>query len=305
MTKAVRAAQVDIFYTRPARRQGAAGRILCRATQLVRGHEGGAMREYRVVDVSETKLEDLVRRAPQFIEEGLKFVDHQAFTTRGPLDVLLVDSGHALVVAELKAVEDDAMLVQGIDYYDYVLRNLDGFARAYKRHKIDPNQEPRLFLIAPSFSLTLLNRIKWINIPISLFTFQCIEFGDAKGEIVPVYKEITAPSVPERVEAYSLDDRYSYITDTKIRGLARRVVAEIQEWDPERVLVEPTKYDISIKVSGRVVAYVGPRRKHFVLSTYDAEGKWTAHPINSESDLEPVIPLVQANFDKMSGDHIA
>jgi hypothetical protein len=262
------------------------------------------MRKYRVAEVSETELEDLVRRAPELIEAGLKFVDHQAFTARGPLDVLLVDSGHALVVAELKVVEDDAMLVQSIDYYDYVLRNLDGFARAYKQHKIDPKQEPRLFLIAPSFSVTLLNRIKWINIPISLFTFQCIEFEDAKGEVVPVYKEITTPAVPERVETYSLDDRYNYITDAKIRGLAQRLVAEIQEWDPERVLVEPTKYDISIKVSGRVVAYVGPRRKHFMVYTNDAEGKWTGYPINSEGDLETVTPLVRANFDKMDGGRI-
>ena len=264
-----------------------------------RKEEGEPMRKYRVVEVSETNLEDLVRQAPELIEAGLKFVDHQAFTARGPLDVLLVDSGRALVVAELKVVEDDAMLVQGIDYYDYVLRNLDGFARAYKQHKIDASQEPRLFLIAPSFSVTLLNRIKWISIPISLFTFQCIEFEDAKGEIVPVYREITAPAVPERVEAYSLDDRYNYITDNKIRSLARKLVAEIQEWGPERVLVEPTKYDISIKVSGRVVAYVGPRRKHFMVYTNDAEGKWTGYPINSEGDLETAIPHVRANFDKM------
>jgi hypothetical protein len=258
------------------------------------------MRKYRVVEVSETELEDLVRRAPELIEEGLKFVDHQAFTTRGPLDVLLVDSGHALVVAELKVVEDDTMLVQGIDYYDYVLRNLDGFARAYKRHNIDSGQEPRLFLIAPSFSVTLLNRIKWINSPISLFTFQCIKFEDAKGEIVPVYKEVTAPAVPERIEVYSLDDRYNYITDAKMRSLAQELVAQIQEWDPKRVLVEPTKYDISIKVLGRVVAYVNPRRRHFMVGTYDAEGKWIGYRVNSESDLEAVIPPVRSNFDRIT-----
>jgi len=263
------------------------------------------MRKYRVVEVSETELEDLVRRAPELIEEGLKFVGHQAFTARGPLDVLLVDSGHALVVAELKVVEDDAMLVQGIDYYDYVLRNLDGFARAYKQHKIDSKQEPRLFLIAPSFSVTLLNRIKWINIPISLFAFQCIEFEDAKGEIVPVYKEVTAPAVPERIEAYSLDDRYNYITDAKMRSLAQKLVAQIQEWDPERVLVEPTKYDISIKVSGRVVAYLYPRRKWFMVGTDDAQGKWTGYQVNSESDLETAIPPVRSNFDKITTGRLA
>ena len=52
-------------------------------------------------------------------------------------------------------VEDDSMLVQGIDYYDYITRNLEGLARAYKSKNIsiDPTQKPRLFLIAPSFSV--------------------------------------------------------------------------------------------------------------------------------------------------------
>jgi len=257
------------------------------------------MRKYRTVEVSETELEDLIRQVPDLIEPGLKFVDHQAFTTRGPLDVLLVDSGRALVVAELKVVEDDAMLVQGIDYYDYVLKNLDGFARAYKQHKVEPDQEPRLFLIAPSFSVTLLNRIKWINIPISLFTFQCIEFDDAKGEPTPIFMEVAAPAIVSRPEAYSLDDRYGYITDAKIRSLAQTFVTHIQEWDAKRILVEPTKYDISIKLSGRVLAYVGPRRKHFMAYTYDAEGKWVGYPINSEADRQKVMPIIRASFDRM------
>lgn len=256
------------------------------------------MKKYRIVEVSEQQLEDLVRQAPEHIEPGLRFVDHQIFASRGPLDVLFVDSGRALVVAELKVVEEDGMLVQGIDYYDYVLRNLEGFARAYSQHKIDPKQQPRLFLIAPSFSVTLLNRIKWIDIPISLFSYQCIEFDESKGEIVSVFKETSAPEVQVTPEVYSLEDRFNYITDTKIRTLARSLVSEIQAWDTQRVLVEPTKYDISIKVSGRVFAYIGPRRKHFMVYTNDPEGKWTGYPMNGEADLKFVKSLIQENFSE-------
>lgn len=259
------------------------------------------MEKYTNVEVSETELEDLVRRLPELIEAGLAYVDHQAFTDRGPLDVLMVDSGRALVVAELKVVEDDTMLVQGIDYYDYVLRNLDGYARAYSKHKIDPGQEPRLFLVAPSFSVTLLNRVKWISIPISLFTFQCIKFDNAKGDVVPVYKEVTAPGIPERVETYSLEDKYDYITDSKVRSLAEGLVGDIQSWDPDKILVEAIKYAISIKVAGRVVAYIEPRRKHFLLSTYDIEGKWGGQPINSKSDVETFLPVVKAYYERISG----
>jgi hypothetical protein len=259
------------------------------------------MRKYQVVDITEVQLEDLVRLAPGLIETGLTFVDHQAFTDRGPLDVLFVDSGNALVVAELKVVEDDSMLVQGIDYYDYVARNLDGYARAYKQHEIDPAQEPRLFLIAPSFSITLLNRIKWIGIPVSLFTFQCVKFEDAKGEIIPIYKEISPPLLGERVQVYTLEERFNYITDSKMRKLAEKVVDDIREWDPERILVEAIKYSISIKVAGRVFVYVVPRRRYFTIETNDPEGKWASYPINSEIDLENAFPLVRTNFERIVG----
>ena len=136
------------------------------------------MKKYKPAEVSEKQLEDLIRQAPDLIEEGLHFVDHQRITDRGPLDILLVDSGNALVVAELKVVEDDAMLVQGIDYYDYVSRNVDGITRAYKDFNINPKQTVRLFFIAPTFSISLLNRCKWIDIPVSLFTYKCVTFED-------------------------------------------------------------------------------------------------------------------------------
>jgi RecB family endonuclease NucS len=48
------------------------------------------MRKYIVADVSERQLEDLVRQAPDLIEAGLRFVDHQAFTTNSEADLEIV-----------------------------------------------------------------------------------------------------------------------------------------------------------------------------------------------------------------------
>ena len=76
---------------------------------------------------------------------------------------------------------------------------------------------------------------------------------------------------------------------------------ENPEWDLDSILIEPTKYDISIKISGCVLSYFGPRRKHFIIYTNDAEGKWTGYPIHSESDIDNVTPLLQANYAKMGG----
>jgi hypothetical protein len=111
------------------------------------------VKKYKFIEVSEKQLEDLIRQGADLIEEGLRYIDHQRVTERGSLDVLMVDSGSALVVAELKVAEDDTMLVQGIDYYDYVSRNIEGISRVYKDFHIDPSQTIQLFLIALSFSL--------------------------------------------------------------------------------------------------------------------------------------------------------
>jgi hypothetical protein len=256
------------------------------------------MKKYKPVDVSEKQLEDLIRQAPDLIEEGLRYIDHQRMTDRGPLDILMVDSGNALVVAELKVVEDDTMLVQGVDYYDYVSRNAEGMARAYKDFRVDPNQTIRLFLVAPSFSVSLLNRCKWIDIPISLFAYKCIAFDDAE-EIIPVFSEVTVPSLPKPVRHRTIDDNLRYITDPGAKTMVDGLIDEIKAWDPAKILVEPIKDDISLKVSGRVFSYISPRRKHFVVSTYDSENKWTGFPVHQEDDLEAVKVLLKANVEKL------
>ena len=68
---------------------------------------------------------------------------------------LLADNGKALVVAELKVVEEDGMLLQCLNYYDYVSTHIEAFSRMYSQHGIDPTQPVSLLLIARSFSQSL------------------------------------------------------------------------------------------------------------------------------------------------------
>ncbi len=103
----------------------------------------------KITEVSEQQLEDLVRRYADYIESGLQFLDHQLSTGGGRLDVLMVDSGKSLVVAELKVVEEDGMLLQGLDYYDYVTAHREAYSRLYKLGDEAATQEVRLLLIAP------------------------------------------------------------------------------------------------------------------------------------------------------------
>lgn len=255
------------------------------------------MKPYTTVDVSEQELEDLVRRHTELIEDGLVYVDHQKPTGAGRLDVLMVDSGKALVVAELKVMQDDAMLLQGLDYYDFTAMHVEPFARLYREHSIDPTQQVRLFLIAPSFSQALVTRCKWLNLPVSLFTFNCLRF-DGKDEVVPIFAEQSVPAIIEPPEVPHLEDHLAYITEPTVRTQVESLLKEIQNWKSGSISVDPIKSAISLKVNGRVFAYLLPRRRHYLFGTFDAEGDWTEYSVKSDDDLAKVKPIVRAAMEK-------
>jgi hypothetical protein len=261
------------------------------------------MKDYNNVEVTETNLEELIRHYASKIEDGLKFVDHQVKTDRDRrLDVLLVDSGGALVVSELKVIEDDGMLLQGIDYYDHISRHLESICRTYERFKIKPDERPRLLLIAPSFSIAFLERCKWISIPLSLYTFQCIKF-DKDDDIVPVFIEMNAPSIPKAPPArISVEQVLEYMTDKDMRQTATDFLNEVKSWDKENIAIDAIVDWVSMKYKGRTFGYLGPRRKFFGCQVPDGEGNWpwlTVHTENRENDLGNVKKSLEKSIERI------
>jgi hypothetical protein len=257
------------------------------------------MKDYSVAEVDENTLEELIRHYTAKIEDGLKFVDHQVKTDREKrLDVLMVDSGGVLVVVELKVVEDDGMLIQGIDYYDFISRHIDSISKAYEKFNIKSDQPPRLVLIAPSFSIILLDRCKWINIPISLYTFKCIRLDD--DNTIPIFTVINAPEIPKPLPIRkSVREILEYITDDNMRKIANDFLAEVKNWDKDNIAIDPITDWVSMKYKGRVFAYLGPRRRFFGFQTLDKEGNWPWSPVNSDSELDTIRNLVRTNIEKL------
>lgn len=260
------------------------------------------MKTYTKAEVKEQQLEDLVRRNPGLIEKDLVYVDHQKPAAGGRLDVLMVDSGKSLVIAELKVVEDDGMLVQGLDYYDYVSRNIEAFARLYgtRAIEIDPTQQVRLFLIAPDFSQTLVNRCKWLDLPISLFTFNCLRF-EGEDDLVPIFTEREIDALPESVEVSHIDDHLAYITDMSVRAKVTSLLDEIKSWKPGNISLDSIKYAISMKVNNRVFAYLYPKRQYYLIQTYDLGDQWKDYPVKGDEDLSNVKPLLRAAMERRAG----
>ncbi len=254
------------------------------------------MKTYARAEVSEQELEDLVRKHAGMIEEGLTYLDHQRQAAGGRLDVLMVDSGRALVVAELKVTQDDNMLVQGLDYYNDISTHVETYARVFKTSSVDPTQKVRLILIAPSFSQALLNRSKWLDLPVSLFTYSCVKL-EGDSDPVVVFNEHSIASPPEPIEVPQLDDHLSYITDVAVRAQVVGLLEEFKSWMPGHTTVDPIKHSLSLKVNNRLVAYLHARRKHYVVATWGDDDQWQEIPVRNDEDLSKVKEMLKAMVD--------
>ena len=171
--------------------------------------------------------------------------------------------------------------------------------KLFKQWSVDPTQPVRLLLVAPSFSQTLINRCKWIDAPISLFTYSCLKF-DNSDDIVPVFNEQAIPSPIEQVEIYTIDNQLKYITDSQVKENASTLLNQAKQLKPDRISMDAVKGAISMKVDGRVFAYLYPRQKHFVVGTYNADDVWTDYPINGGEDLIAVLGPISGSVERRS-----
>jgi hypothetical protein len=162
---------------------------------------------------------------------------------------------------------------------------VEAFARLYHDLSIDPVKQIRVMLIAPSFSQELVNRCKWLKIPISLFTFVCLKFEGDEG-IIPVFTEQEIPVPPPPLDTTTVEELLNWITDPDVRKNVVSLIEEIKNWMPGQIAIDPVKSGISMKVRGRVFAYLYPRRQYFIIGTYNKDDVWSNYPVHVEEDLE-------------------
>ena len=120
----------------------------------------------------ERELESLVMKDPEALEDGLVHLTHQRSANGRYIDVLAADSDGVLTVIELKVGEDDEMLLQALEYYDYVSSNRDRLAREYEsKAKILPQEEPRIMLVASGFGERLKLAARYVEPRVTLLEY--------------------------------------------------------------------------------------------------------------------------------------
>lgn len=255
------------------------------------------MLKYERAILSEKELEDRIIKNPELIEDGLKYLEHQRQTTTGRFDILFIDGNNTLVVAELKIIEDTNMLFQALDYFDFVSEKIEGFTRIHQKSKINVSKYPRLMLIAPSFSPTMINRCRWLNpeINITLITFQYIKFNDINEDtLVFIPQEISLiPAILK--SAPELADLLKYIKVKEAQELANRFLEETKELAKE-IIIDPLQWGKSVKLKGNVIYYWEPRQHGVRISTINEDGEWQGSNITNENEYDRILELVKNNI---------
>ena len=139
---------------------------------------------------SKQELEQMITKEINQIEKGLTVVcSHVPVNDKIALDILCHDNNGQLVILQLNVNEDDNTLLQGIQSLDYIEKFKSFLKATYNKHKINDKENPRLILIAPSFSETLHHAVEHMQgIRIDLYEWEYLKLGDHKGlRLQPIF----------------------------------------------------------------------------------------------------------------------
>jgi Holliday junction resolvase-like predicted endonuclease len=229
---------------------------------------------------SEAELEQMLTENPAAMETGLQILENQVPASRGFIDLLALDADGTLVVIELKKEDDDRILTQALEYYSFVRDNTERFARIFSDYPIKARVEPRLILVAKSFSPAILAAARYVNVPLTLYAYAYLAMGDMDGLYLT---EVDVPPPREFArERLSVDQHVDYIMDATANQTCREVLEWLLSLDPAQIRARGLKYRISVKFKGNNLVNIHTRRNYFRLSW---RPDWKPHQVAAADDF--------------------
>ena len=232
------------------------------------------------IEIQEKVLEELLYKNPNYLEEGLRAIGRQFPTDSGPVDLICVDEDGILVVVELKNEEDDYQLLQALRYYDYVVEHIYELIRHFEKSGIIiSDKDPRLMLVAPSFSETLKRAAKYLGIEIDLKEYIAVKIPD--GKIGLIIRDVEIPGMQPSPPP-TINEKLDRIRDGNLKELARKILEELKT---EGVELRPIHGDwISLFYHNKKLASIACRRTRLAIDIPTPEGKWKRYQIFREED---------------------
>ena len=136
--------------------------------------------------VSRDQVVSLLNGHPTLLEEGLSIIDegipvHEC----GLIDLLAADLTGRLAVIDIDGFPNDTLLMRGISHCNWLVSNIPILRRMYRGFPIDYASNPRLFLVAPDFSMLHRSVTTWTSNPlIRCFRFRAVALGGGAGILI-------------------------------------------------------------------------------------------------------------------------
>jgi hypothetical protein len=116
--------------------------------------------------VTRDQLATMLWEAACALEEGLRAIDACIpCPPCGEIDFLALDRTNQLTIIDFDTTPNDGLLLRGIGHFDWIVRNIANVRRMYAGRAINFSVPPRLFLLAPQFSLLLRSVTRHIGRP--------------------------------------------------------------------------------------------------------------------------------------------
>lgn len=199
-----------------------------------------------------------------------------------------VDADGVLTIVELKVKRDDDHLKQAINYFDWVSENSLWIGKVYPKLKIDQNSYPKIILIAPDFTDSVITGAKYFNTHVTdviLLKYSIVGYEEEK---YVVRTEVKIPDVSERLEApRTIKDHIEYIKVESVKEACEKTIEEIKKIGND-IEASATKSRAVFKYQGRNFAIVKSRREFFYLQWKEEDG-WYLEDIRKFSEAEKVI----------------
>ena len=222
---------------------------------------------------NEKELHSIIEKEIESLEEGLAILKYELVLAKGTPDFLCVDSGGGLVIIEVKLQEDENIVFQALRYYSEIDQDRYIIAKTFSNKKINPEEHPRIVLIAEKFSDDIRRFCTLIIPEIELYEYTTLKTQNDEEGIcfhpvsLPKYEEPPAkPKTIEEIKGYMTKDSLKPLFD-KISDKIKAINKSIEDYTTESY--------VGFKYRGRQIAWLAPHRKSFDIgvANIDEDGR--------------------------------
>lgn len=113
-------------------------------------------RVFQKTNIESEKLRDIILKNPEYLQSNLSFIDSQlGIQDEGIIDFLATDTDGKMVIVNFDVKENNNLLICALSQMQWVSKNKNLLKRLFFSENLDFSRQPKIILIAPSFSKEL------------------------------------------------------------------------------------------------------------------------------------------------------